>query len=163
MEEFERIAEKYTPLIHHIIKSLHIYKDTEEFFQIGLIALWEANRAFDPAKGQFMSYAFLTIKGRMLSHMQKTNRIQDRETGKELELDYAIQYEEMPIEWILPKSFLDSLTANQSCWLINHVHHGKTTAEIAKDCHTTTASVKSWKRTTTKKLQAYYRLHPETF
>ena len=50
------------------------YKDKEEFIQIGLIALWEASRAFDPAKGQFMSYAFTTIKGRMLSHIQKTNQ-----------------------------------------------------------------------------------------
>jgi RNA polymerase sigma factor (sigma-70 family) len=163
MEEFENIAEQYVPLVHHMIKRLNIYKDKDEFIQIGLIALWDASRAFDPAKGQFMSYAFMTIKGRMLSHIQKTNKIHGRETSKEVDLEDTIQDEIMTLEWLVPKAFLDSLTPNQFCWLINHIQHGKTTAEIAKDYHTTTASVKSWKRSTVKKLQAYYRLHPEAF
>ncbi|WP_455661090.1 sigma-70 family RNA polymerase sigma factor [Pradoshia sp.] len=165
MEEFENIAEQYTPLIHHMIKRLNIYKDKEEFIQIGLIALWEASRAFDPAKGQFMSYAFLTIKGRMLSHIQKTNKIHHRETSKEIEMERANQDDELilTLEWLIPKAFLDTLTSNQSCWLTHHIQYGKTTAEIAADLHITVASVKSWKRTTIKKLQAYYRLHPESF
>ena len=163
MDEFENIAEQYVPLIHHMIKRLNIYKDKEEYIQIGLIALWEASRAFDPAKGQFMSYAFTTIKGRMLSHIQKANKLHDREMSKEIELESAAQDGMKTLEWLVPKAFLDSLTPNQSCWLFNHIHYGKTIAEIANDYQTTIASVKSWKRTTIKKLQDYYRLHPEAF
>ncbi len=165
MEEFEKIAEQYTPLIHHMIKRLNIYRDKDEFIQIGLIALWEASKAYDSAKGQFMSYAFMTIKGRMLSHMQKSNKIQIREQLKEAGMDHLIQDEEMMhmLDWLIPKAFLETLTSNQSCWLIHHIQYGKTTREIAADCQTTTASVKSWKRITIKKLQAYYRQHPEAF
>lgn len=165
MEEFEKVAEQYTPLIHHMIKRLNIYKEKDEFIQIGLIALWEASRAYDSAKGQFLSYAFMTIKGRMLSHMQKSNKIHMREQLKETGMDNLVQdeYRMLMLECLIPRTFLNTLTKNQSCWLIQHIHYGKTTKEIAADCQTTTASVKSWKRTTIKKLQDYHKQHPEAF
>jgi hypothetical protein len=33
LESFEQLTKQYTPMIHKIINSLHIYKNRDEFFQ----------------------------------------------------------------------------------------------------------------------------------
>ncbi|MDP4171531.1 MAG: sigma factor, partial [Bacillota bacterium] len=63
MESFEELSEQYTPMIHKIMNTLHIFKNKEEFYQLGLIALWEANERFDPQKGSFTTFAYSYIKG----------------------------------------------------------------------------------------------------
>lgn len=45
-------------MIYQIIRSLHIYKNEEEFYQIGLIGLWEAQQRFDEQKGRFFNFAY---------------------------------------------------------------------------------------------------------
>ena len=51
--EFEQLAANYSKMIYSIIHSLGIYKNQDEFYQIGLISLWEASQQFDEQKGLF--------------------------------------------------------------------------------------------------------------
>ena len=76
MESFEQLAEQYTPMIYKIMNSLHIYKNRDEFFQLGFISLWEALQRFDANKGDFTNYAYTYIKGKFLSEMTKNSKHQ---------------------------------------------------------------------------------------
>jgi RNA polymerase sigma factor (sigma-70 family) len=61
VESFDQLVVQYQPMIHKIIKPLHM----DEFYQTGLIGLWEAAHAFDVRKGSFSNYAYTCIKGKM--------------------------------------------------------------------------------------------------
>ena len=71
---FEEQEEQYKPLILKIMNNLHIYRDHESFYQIGLIALWEASSRFDPDKSKFITFAYATIRGRLMEHLTKETR-----------------------------------------------------------------------------------------
>lgn len=58
MATFEELAKQYESMIWKVIHSLHIYKNQEEYFHTGLIALWEANQRFVEGKGSFSGYAY---------------------------------------------------------------------------------------------------------
>jgi len=165
MDDFNEVVEQYTPLIYHIIKKLNIYKQTDEYFQTGLIGLWEAYLKFDPNKGKFLSYAYKTIFGKMLYQMKKENQGIEHEVVKPVEFWAGIidDQDHMMIEMILPTKFIPLLTPKQVAWLVEYIYKGKTIMEIAKEYQVPPSTVKSWKRTTLKKLKDYYIHHPEEF
>lgn len=78
MESFEQLVEQYIPMMHKIIHSLNIYKNKEEFYQLGLIALWEASKRYDPKKGKLASYVYMYIKGYLLMELKKINKNSER-------------------------------------------------------------------------------------
>ena len=164
MEDFKTILEQYNPLIHHIIKKLNISSDKDEFYQIGLIALWEASLNFNPNKGTFLSYAYKTIQGKMLITLCKSSKISEREVKKSVEYWDMLKVEDeiSVLEWYFPKSFLQSLTAKQSTWLAEYIQFGKSIADISEEYGITYATVKSWKRTTLLKLKKYLQTHPDS-
>lgn len=77
MESFDELVDNYTPMIYKIMSSLHIYKNKEEFFQLGLIGLWEAHSRFDSEKGMFLNYAYTYIKGLFLTELTKQKKAED--------------------------------------------------------------------------------------
>ena len=165
MDHFDMLVSQYNPLIHHIIRKLNIICDKDEYYQIGLIALWEASLNFNPEKGQFLSYAYKSIQGKMLIQLCKSTKISDREMKKSPEYWDLLKVEDdvLILEWYFTKPFLESLTNNQVIWLSEYIQYGKTIADIAHEYHTTYATVKSWKRTTLKKLKSYLQMHPDMF
>ena len=165
MENFDTLVSQYNPLIYHIMRKLNIICDKDEYYQIGLIALWEASINFDPNKGQFLSYAYKSIQGKMLIHLCKSTKISGREMKKSPEYWELLRVEDeiTILEWYFPQSFLKSLTANQYIWLAEYIQFGKTITDIADEYHTSYATVKSWKRTTLKKLKQYLQTHPDAF
>ncbi|GAA3319217.1 hypothetical protein GCM10020331_025210 [Ectobacillus funiculus] len=57
---FEEAAQLYERMIRKQLKKrLCIYRNHDEFYQCGLIALWKAYEQFDERKGAFSTYAFL--------------------------------------------------------------------------------------------------------
>lgn len=68
---FEDLVVQYEGLIKAQIKKLNRHKQFDELYQIGLIALWDAQKNFDPAKGYFASYAKMYVKGRLLTFLKK--------------------------------------------------------------------------------------------
>jgi RNA polymerase sigma factor (sigma-70 family) len=98
MESFEAVAKKFEPMIHRIIQSLHIYKDKDEYFQIGLIGLWEAYERFDPSKGKFFSYAYSFVWGRILEELKKSKRHDDRNVLPDTEFWLMIDSADVSIQ-----------------------------------------------------------------
>lgn len=71
----EEVLVQFEPMVKKQMLSLQIYKNQDEFFQIGLIGLWEAYNRFDSEKGAFPAFAQMTVRGKMLTHFKERKSI----------------------------------------------------------------------------------------
>ncbi|CAH0345881.1 sigma-70 family RNA polymerase sigma factor [Bacillus sp. CECT 9360] len=156
MEDFSKLADQYSPMIHKIIRTLSIYKNKEEFFQIGLIALWEAQTKFDPTKGSFLNFAYLIVKGRMLNELRKENRYDSRNKSFEIEsidISTKVMVRDEPFLIENLQFYCEGLTRNQAHWLILTFQEERSHSEIAEQLGVSVAAVKSWRQSALKKLR----------
>lgn len=75
---FEEAVELYNRLIKKQMKVLGIWRDYEEYYQCGLIALWRAYEQFEEEKGSFPAYALYTVRGYLLVQLQRETRFTTR-------------------------------------------------------------------------------------
>lgn len=149
---FEEILRQYTPMIHHIIHSLHIYKNKEFFLQEGMIALWEATLTFKAEKGAFTSYAYSTIRGKLLNSLKKEIKlVAEEEPSDDLILD-SIPYHDPTIREDM-EAYTQNLTENQRKWLVEYIIYNKKIEEIAYETGATASAVKSWRRGALRKIK----------
>jgi RNA polymerase sigma factor (sigma-70 family) len=159
MEGFEELAKQYEPMIYKIMRTLHIYKDKNEFFQLGLVGLWEAKVKFDPNKGEFTNYAFTYIKGLFLTEMAKTNRHSERMVFPKDEFWEVIEDTgaEMPFEAKLLLSYCESLSVGQTKWVLYTCVDGLSVREIAAKEGVSVSAVKMWRNGAKRKLRESLR------
>ncbi|WP_100332419.1 sigma-70 family RNA polymerase sigma factor [Bacillus xiapuensis] len=155
MERFEDLLETYSPMIHHVMKTLRIYKNREEFLQIGRIALWEADQNFDQAKGKFSSYAYTCIRGRMLDALKKSARREQRYVyPKECFWEgTADEQGEKALELETLLAYARGLTDRETTWLLLTFYKGMTMAEIAAQQNVSLSAVKKWKKQAVGKIR----------
>lgn len=161
MESFDELVAHYGKMIHSIIHSLHLFKNREEYFQIGLIALWQASEQFDPNKGSFTSYAYTYIKGKILTELRKNKLLEERNVQVEdeaLEL-MAESYYDHPLEETLLLSYCTNLTENQTKWFMYTVLQQLSVKEIAKKEGVTLSAVKQWRNGARGKLVDRLAVH----
>lgn len=161
---FHQIAENYTPLIKSTIQQLHIYKDHEDMAQIGMIALWDAYRNYDPDKGPFGAYAKTMVRGRMLRALAQDNKYIARnmpvsigkESGDVLSAipDAATR---VPLEDAMLAPLINGLSERERLWVQEVVLAGKKTRELAEAEHVSTNTVRTWKKAAVKKMKANAR------
>lgn len=94
-EEFEEVHASMQKLIYFILKKHRIYANHAHYVQTANIALWQAWKNFDPTKGKFETYAYVTIRGAILNDLSRTNLIEERfvSTEDSLLLLHADPYE----------------------------------------------------------------------
>lgn len=156
MESFEQLAEQYEPMIHKIIQSLHIYKNQDEFYQHGLIALWEASSRFDQEKGSFTSYAYSYIKGRCLTELRKSSKEEEKYLCPQEEFWKLIE-DPSPVQSVadeLLHSCGDTLTPKQQKWLVLTAQYGLSARDIAEQENVSVSAVKQWRAGARAKLMA---------
>ncbi|MDQ0201920.1 sigma-70 family RNA polymerase sigma factor [Neobacillus ginsengisoli] len=155
MESFELLAQQYKPMIHKIINSLHIYKNIEEFYQHGLIALWEASRGFDPAKGNFTNYAYTYIKCFLQQELSKANKDEERSIYPQEEFWETVEdlLSEVPLEEEILLSYCSTLTENQRKWVMYSALCNFSTKEIAEIEKVSLSAVKNWRAGTRAKIK----------
>ncbi|KQU57522.1 hypothetical protein ASG66_17370 [Bacillus sp. Leaf406] len=146
MEPFELVHEQYSQMIHKIIHTLRIYKNHHDYYQTGLIALWEAYGKFDSSKGTFTSFAYSYIRGRILTELKREAREEER--GVELE-EGATEaggddLDTLALETLL--SYCGNLTPNQKKWVISHSLHMLSISEIAELEGVSPEAVKKWRK-----------------
>ncbi|WP_409294562.1 sigma factor [Peribacillus sp. SCS-26] len=151
MDGFNETALLYTPLINKVINSLKIYKEKEEYFQIGLIALWEAAEKHSAAKGPFLPFAYSVIKGRMLNQLNKEHRHEEK-YGTEWKEESSSSSSEIYFKDERFEFLCTHLTDNGIKWL-GGVYEGKTIEEISVQWDVTKDSVKSWRKAALKRLR----------
>jgi RNA polymerase sigma factor (sigma-70 family) len=154
LDSFEAIHQQYEKMIHSVIHSLHIYKNQSDFYQTGLIALWEAYENFQPDKGPFAPYAYSFIKGRMMTALTSEHRVEERNTYPKEEFWELIE-EGNPSE-MLPKevvlSYCETLTKNERKWVLFTSLEMMTIREIAEKENVTASAVKKWRKGAKEKL-----------
>ncbi len=157
MEEkiFDPIAEQYAPMIYKIITRLHIYKNRDEFFQTGLIALWDAYKNFDEVKGNFSSYAFSYIKGRIMTELTKARKQEERSVYPDEVYWDTIQdkHAEPQLEAEFLQSICADLTDKEMKWVLYTSINDFSVNEIAKREHVTASAVKQWRSNAKRKLK----------
>lgn len=154
---FEQLVELYHPLVLKVIQSLHIYKDHEVFYQVGLIGLWEAQTRFIPEKGSFSTFAFSTMKGRILDSLKKDTRFYERhQTVDSEELDIADVNASTDIDDDILETYCVGLSENQRKWVRGKIIEDKKLKDIANEFGVTEQAVKSWGREALKKLRCKF-------
>jgi RNA polymerase sigma factor (sigma-70 family) len=157
MKDFSALTEEYTPMIHHIIRSLSIYKNKDEYFQVGLIALWESSGNFNKEYGKFSNYAYTVIKGKILNELKHHHKYEIRTEPFDsfilemIEDSFSMHEEAFAIDNIL--TYTEGLTLNQKRWLLQTYLENKTVTEIAEIYQVTAAAVKSWRKAALNKLR----------
>jgi RNA polymerase sigma factor (sigma-70 family) len=156
LESFEMLVTKYEPMIYKIIHSLHIYKNWEEYYQIGLIGLWEASTRFDPTKGNFMNYAYSIVKGKMQTEMTKSRLHEERNIYAKEEFWEGIEdsNSEMALEEKLLLSYCETLSKKQLKWLMYTLRSNLTVKEIAEKEGVSISAVKAWRTGAREKMKS---------
>lgn len=151
---FEEAAQLYERMIRKQLKRLCIYRNHDEFYQCGLIALWRAYEQFDERKGAFSTYAFYTVRGYLLGKLHDERRIEDRQTMLEPELAETISTEEhrSDVDFF---QYLAPLNERQRLIVEERFYHGKKLTAIAQEHGMTYDQVRSFYRRALKKIKEY--------
>ncbi|WHY00371.1 sigma-70 family RNA polymerase sigma factor [Neobacillus sp. DY30] len=155
MESFDELVVQYQPMIHKIIKSLHIYRNQDEFYQTGLIGLWEASLSYNEGKGKFSNYAYTYMKGKMLTQMNQNNQYQEKYVLPQREFWECIEDSESSLflEKEAIQTYCDGLTEKESIWVTAFSIEHLTTKEIAEKEKVSVSAVKQWKSGALRKLK----------
>ncbi|TFJ91220.1 sigma-70 family RNA polymerase sigma factor [Lentibacillus salicampi] len=74
MITFEEIFKQNERRIHYHIHRLNIHDPHQEFFQEGLVAMWNAYENYQPDQGPMATYFNYTIRNRMIDLIRKQNK-----------------------------------------------------------------------------------------
>ncbi|SDN59137.1 sigma-70 family RNA polymerase sigma factor [Bacillus sp. OK048] len=155
MESFDELVVQYQPMIHKIIQTLNIYKNQNEFYQTGLIGLWEASLSFDEGKGSFTNYAYIYMKGKMLSQMTQNNQHKEKLIYPVEEFWETIENQEAPLllEKETIQTYCDGLTEKEAKWVIAASIEQLSIKEIAEKEKVSPSAVKQWRSGAKRKLK----------
>ncbi|WP_102026506.1 sigma-70 family RNA polymerase sigma factor [Salirhabdus sp. Marseille-P4669] len=155
--EFNHVLKEHERLIYHLIHRLGIRDSEGEFYQEGVIALWEAIQTYDEARGKFSSYAYLMVKKALIEVIRKQNRQSKIEeaykhavTSSPANFTTSI---DISVDPILLNQIKEVLSENQWKWFSMFVLQDRTVKEIASKEMVTENAVKNWGKLAKKKIQ----------
>ncbi|WP_077358704.1 sigma-70 family RNA polymerase sigma factor [Virgibacillus halodenitrificans] len=169
---FEQIYQQNKRRIHYQIHRLNIHDPHQDFFQIGLTAMWHAYEKYDPDRGPMATYFNYTIRHRLLDELRKQKQEQDRQQPLSIPSLHQDPHTPCPTSTLtdllldnhqLCKKLKSHLTEKQWKWLKYAILEDMTYKDIAIQENTTTEAVKSWGKQARKKLctPAIYQLLKE--
>ncbi len=158
-QSFEHVLADFEPLIKGQIKKLNLYRQYDEYYQVGVVALWEAYRNFNPQKGTFAAYALHTVRGHMLMMLRKERRFGDHHILYDDQQTTAFMDQQMSYDLVDSTAssltpYLRHLSKRERLWVIEAIVHDKKLGEIAKEHGVSTNTVSSWRKQAIRKLKA---------
>ena len=153
-EPFDIILKNYEPMLHKIIRQLHIYNTDEDWLQIAKIALWEAYERFDEKKGIFLNFAYTYVKGRLLVELTKRNKV------KEDLYDHQTITEQFTVDFdssLLLEYYLTHLSPNEQIWLKETIENDLSIHDIARKYQVSPSTVKYWRKNAREKLSIFMK------
>ncbi|WP_336047098.1 sigma-70 family RNA polymerase sigma factor [Solibacillus ferritrahens] len=102
MQEIEQIILDHEELIKKAIFKLKIYRDFEEYMQVGRIALWKAAKSFDKTKGEFAMFAYMTVKYAITRELSRSIDVSESEISVEEEVYSNVEQQpaiQPSLEW----------------------------------------------------------------
>ncbi|GAE33998.1 sigma-70 family RNA polymerase sigma factor [Halalkalibacter akibai] len=154
-QPFEEVLRLYEKAIKKQFVSLRLYKDFDEFYQVGCIALWDAYQQFNPDKGKFSTYAISFIRGRMLTHLTKETTYNERHAFTEEETIELVPSKggPIPLEYELLEAYLWNLTEKEKTWVYEAIVLQKKPSEIQLTFGTSRNSVHQLKKNALRKMR----------
>jgi len=154
LKDFYELEEQYRAMIWKIIHSLNIYKYQDEFYQTGLIALWQASERFNCEKGSFTSYAYAYIRGRILTELTKRNHHEENCVIPDEEYWNLLQdnSSQIPLEKENLLTYCTDLTDHQKKWVLYTALADLSIREIAEVENVSVSAVKAWRKGARAKL-----------
>jgi RNA polymerase sigma factor (sigma-70 family) len=149
---FEECLNQYSRMIKATMKKLHIYKNFDEYYQIGQIALWKAYQQYQTAKGSFSSYAYITVRGYLLNELSKAIKYDERNVFSEQGIEDLIYFDEV-FSLVNFMSFLNGISPIQKQILIERFYYNHEFPQIAKNLNMKESSVRSSYRYALKRLR----------
>lgn len=163
MESFEELSQKYSPMIHRIIHSLNIYKNKEEYLQLGLISLWKASQRYNFDKGNFSSYAYSYVRGSLMNEMTTKNQKEEKMVYPKNEFWELIE-DDSPVYFLEEDLLFDycrrsKLSENQTKWVLYTFIKGFSVRDIADIENLSISAVKRWKEGAMEKLKKRIKVY----
>jgi len=151
---FEQVLEEFKPMVHHLIHRLGILDPHEEFYQEGLLALWEVSQTYDQEKGKLSSFAYFIIRNRLISLIRKKNKKQEQteEIVAKSRRETTIGPHDFDWDPYLYQEMVGKLSENQQKWFDSYVIQDLSVKEIAVREGVTVDAVKNWGRLAKRKL-----------
>ncbi|MYL34325.1 sigma-70 family RNA polymerase sigma factor [Pontibacillus yanchengensis] len=153
----EQLIEDFKPMLHHIIHRLGIVDQEGDFYQEGLLALWEVSRTYQEEKGKLSSYVYFIVRNRLISLLRNKKRKQEH-TDEIIAMSHDEAEVEMEVDiWdsYLVAELKTVLTANQCKWLDGYVLQDLSVKEVAAKENVTIDAVKNWGRKAREKLKQH--------
>lgn len=167
---FEDIYEQNKRRIHYQLHKLNINDSNGDFFQEGLVAMWNAYERYQPDKGPMSTYFNFIIRNRIIDLIRKQKRDKVHEDDAVAEHFTKISsgnhhqkngmqrpihnVSELPIDdpqlW---KNVKANLTENQWKWIYYYIIADMAVKDIAIQENTSVEAVKSWGKQAKKKLR----------
>ncbi|MDM5190826.1 sigma-70 family RNA polymerase sigma factor [Bacillus sp. DX4.1] len=144
----------YEKMIKNQMKKLCIYREYEEYYQCGLIALWRAYEKYEAEKGSFSAYALVTVRGYLLERLKKERRFQDRHTCVEQEILQNVCGEEESSDI---QEYMSLLDEKEKHVIRERFYVGKKMHEIADDMEMTYHQARWVYRQAMEKIRAAMR------
>jgi len=145
-------------MIHHMIKKLAIYKDKDEFIQLGLISIWETIGSFNPGKGEYSNYLYRHMRGRFLDELKRRTREMNRTAYPKEEFWEVMESPDLYRE---EKHYIEGickgLSNGETKWVIYTFINQMTIKEIAEQENVSPSAVKWWKKGAIEKLKVYFQ------
>eukprot|EP00130_Batrachochytrium_dendrobatidis_P008677 XP_006683552.1 hypothetical protein BATDEDRAFT_93309 [Batrachochytrium dendrobatidis JAM81] len=167
---FEEIFEQNERRIHYHLHKLNIRDPHQEFYQEGIIAMWNAYENYQPDKGPLSTYFNFTIHHRLIDLIRKDSRRLEMEELAPKEEDAAFESEVYhkasapvspginPAEHITDDAELwqrvkGLLTEKQWKWVQYYIIEDMSLKEIAAQEGVSIEAVKSWAKEAKKRLR----------
>ncbi|QKY69714.1 sigma-70 family RNA polymerase sigma factor [Lentibacillus sp. CBA3610] len=171
MATFEEIFRQNERRIHYYIHRLNIQDPHQEFYQEGLVAMWNAYENYEPDKGTMATYFNYMIRNRIIDLMRKQNKETEKTAQYAYEhrvhIDKGNYYRNQNWNYPIVRQEADheecdaafwqkvkgQLSDNQWKWVTEHIIEGKPLKEIAEQEGVTAEAVKSWGKGARRKLR----------
>ncbi|KAB8129175.1 sigma-70 family RNA polymerase sigma factor [Gracilibacillus oryzae] len=153
--QFEEVLKDHERVIHHLINKYGIRDMEGEFFQEGMIAIWEALRTFDQSKSKLSTYIYSCVSRRFLNKIKKESREQDNLDSwlERVRIDDLLMEDKPAFDRQLLSDIREKLSDKQWCWFVHAVIKDQTISEIADTYAVTAPAVKSWRRSAKSKIR----------
>lgn len=154
MQTAEQVLEQHDYLVKRAVRKLKIYKNFDDYMQIGRIALWQCITDYDETLGEFEMFAYMRIKYALIRALQRDRKVGEHEVAIEQDdLNFHIdQKQQVRLVTNYPYWF-DELKEEERVLLIMHYYEGKTTQEVASKLGYSQEAMKKRKQRLLKKLK----------
>ncbi|SDJ97801.1 sigma-70 family RNA polymerase sigma factor [Sediminibacillus albus] len=161
IKSFNDILTEYENMIYYLIMKLGIRDSEKEFYQEGMIALWEAVESYNAKRGKFSSYAYFRIEKAMLSLIRKRNRQKENEQAYisqvKAQQGNTAAFLEEGLDPYLHARIAQVLTDKQMKWFTSFVLEDLSLRTISEQEQVTIDAVKNWARNAKPKIQPLLR------